>query len=161
MRGAQSIGQRLAFRETLRALVTSLPDRRDVDAGTATGVAAGFRWRLDIVAVRRCTFVDPQAPSPWQPSRLLVITVRSPSGQQLQINTTRLAAEGRDRDDARASPIRPPRRSGEVDAGPPAEHALTHVPAKWGRFADKANDPQTNCPGESRAAWFRFRRNGT
>ena len=88
MRGAQSIGQRLAFRETLRALVTSLPDRRGLDAGTATGVAAGFRWRLDIVPFV-ATFVDPQAPTPWQPEAI-VITVRSPSGQQLQINTIRL-----------------------------------------------------------------------
>ena len=88
MRGARSIDQRLQFRETLRALVTSLPDRRDVDAGTATGVAAGFRWRLDI-APFVAIFVDPQAPTPWQPEAV-VITVRSPSGQQLQINTIRL-----------------------------------------------------------------------
>jgi general secretion pathway protein I len=88
MRGAQSIGQRLAFRETLRALVTSLPDRRDVGAGTATGVAAGFRWRLEI-APFVATFVDPQAATQWQPEAV-VITVRSPSGQQLQINTIRL-----------------------------------------------------------------------
>jgi general secretion pathway protein I len=88
MRGAQSIDQRLQFRETLRALVTSLPDRRDLDAGTATGVAAGFRWRLDI-APFVATFVDPQAATPWQPEAV-VITVRSPSGQQLQINTIRL-----------------------------------------------------------------------
>jgi len=88
MRGAQSIGQRLAFRETLRALVTSLPDRRDLGAVTTTGVAAGYRWRLDI-APFVATFVDPQAPTPWQPEAV-VITVRSPSGQQLQINTIRL-----------------------------------------------------------------------
>jgi general secretion pathway protein I len=35
------------------------------------------------------TFVDPQSPSPWQPEAV-VITVRSPSGQELQINTIRL-----------------------------------------------------------------------
>jgi general secretion pathway protein I len=88
MRGAQGIGQRLAFRETLRALVTSLPDARDLAAGTKTGVAAGFQWRLDI-APFVATFVDPQAPTPWQPD-VVVITVRSPSGQQLQINSIRL-----------------------------------------------------------------------
>ena len=88
MRGAQSIDQRLQFRETLRALVTSLPDRRDVAAGTATGVAAGFRWRLEITPFV-ATFVDPQAATQWQPETV-VITVRSPSGQQLQINTIRL-----------------------------------------------------------------------
>ena len=88
MRGAQGIGQRLAFRETLRALVTSLPDARDLDAGTKTGVSAGFRWRLDI-APFVATFVDPQAATQWQPEAV-VITVRAPSGQQLQINTIRL-----------------------------------------------------------------------
>ncbi len=87
-RGAMSIEQRLQFRETLRALVTSLPDRHDLDPGSATGVAAGFGWRLEI-APFVATFVDPQAPTPWQPEAV-VITVRSPSGQQLQINTVRL-----------------------------------------------------------------------
>jgi len=88
MRGVQSIDQRLQFRETLRALVTSLPDRRDLDAGSATGVSAGFRWRLDI-APFVATFVDPQAQAPWQPAAV-VITVQSPTGQQIQINTIRL-----------------------------------------------------------------------
>jgi len=88
MRGAQSIDQRLQFRETLRALVTSLPDRRDLGPTTTTGVSAGFRWRLDI-APFVATFVDPQAATQWQPEAV-VITVRAPSGQQLQINTIRL-----------------------------------------------------------------------
>jgi len=88
MRGVQSIDQRLQSRETLRALVTSLPDRHDLDAGTATGVSAGFQWRLDI-APFVATFVDPQAQTPWQPEAV-VITVRSPSGQQLQVSTIRL-----------------------------------------------------------------------
>ena len=88
MRGAQGIGQRLAFRETLRALVTSLPDGHNLDVGTKTGNSAGFGWRLEI-APFVATFVDPQAQTPWQPEAV-VITVRSPSGQQLQINTIRL-----------------------------------------------------------------------
>ena len=88
MRGAQSIDQRLSFRETLRALVTSLPDRRDLDPGSKTGISAGYRWRLDI-APFVATFVDPQAPVPWQPTAV-VITVQSPSGQLIQINTIRL-----------------------------------------------------------------------
>jgi len=88
MRGTRSIDQRLQFRETLRALVTSLPDRRDLDAGTATGVSAGFQWRLEI-APFVASFVDPRAPTLWQPEAV-VITVRAPSGQQLQISTIRL-----------------------------------------------------------------------
>ena len=88
MRGAQSIDQRLAFRETLRALMTSLPDSRDLDAGTKTGTAADYRWRLDIVPFV-ANFVDPRAPTPWVP-QAVTVTVRAPSGQQLQINTIRL-----------------------------------------------------------------------
>jgi general secretion pathway protein I len=88
MRGARSIEQRLAFRETLRAIVTSLPDRRDLAGGTASGASAGFRWRIDI-APFATNLVDPRTPTLWEPESV-VITVRSPSGQTLQINTVRL-----------------------------------------------------------------------
>ena len=88
MRGVQSIDRRIAFRETLRALVTSLPDRRDLAAGTASGATAGFRWRIDI-APFATNLVDPRTPTLWEPESV-VITVRSPSGQTLQINTVRL-----------------------------------------------------------------------
>jgi general secretion pathway protein I len=88
MRGARSIDQRVAFRETLRALMTSLPDRRDLDAGTKSGTSAGFLWRLEI-APFVASFVDPSATTQWQPEAI-VVTVQSPSGQVMRINTIRL-----------------------------------------------------------------------
>jgi general secretion pathway protein I len=88
IRGTQSIERRIAFRETLRAIVTSLADQRDLAAGGATGTTAGYVWRID-VAPFVASFVDPRATTPWQPENVM-ITVRSPTGQLLRINTVRL-----------------------------------------------------------------------
>jgi general secretion pathway protein I len=88
IRGTQSIERRIAFRETLRTIVTSLPDRRDLVAGSANGTTAGYAWRMD-VAPYAASFVDPRAATPWEPENV-VITVRSPTGQLLRINTVRL-----------------------------------------------------------------------
>ena len=88
MHGTLSIEQRLAFRETLRAIIAAVPDSRDFSVGTATGEIAGYRWRADISPFI-ASFVDPRSPSPWEPESV-VIRVQSPSGQLLQINTVRL-----------------------------------------------------------------------
>jgi general secretion pathway protein I len=88
MRGTQSIERRVAFRETLRSIVTSLPDRRDLAPGSASGTTAGYGWRMD-VAPYVSNLVDPRAATPWQPQSV-VISVRSPSGQLLRIETIRL-----------------------------------------------------------------------
>lgn len=87
-RGTAGMEQRLAFRETLRAMMNSLPERRDLSAGSTTGETGGYRWRIDI-APFAAGFVDPRAPAPWQP-QAVVIRAQSPSGQQIQINTIRL-----------------------------------------------------------------------
>jgi general secretion pathway protein I len=88
MQGTGTIERRLAFRETLRAIITSLPDRRDLNAGSATGELSGYRWRVDISPFVS-TLVDPREPTPWEPEAV-VIRVQAPSGQLLQINTIRL-----------------------------------------------------------------------
>jgi general secretion pathway protein I len=88
MRGTQGIERRVAFRETLRSIVTSLSDRRALATGSASGNTAGYGWRMD-VAPYVSNLVDPQAPTPWQP-QAVVITVRSPSGQILRVETVRL-----------------------------------------------------------------------
>lgn len=88
MRGTRSIDQRLTFRETLRAVVTALPDRRNLGAASATGATAGFDWRVDMTPFAD-NLVDSQTPTPWQPEAV-VVTMRSPSGQTVQINTIRL-----------------------------------------------------------------------
>ena len=88
MRGTQSIERRVAFRETLRSIVTSLPDRPDLAAGNVSGNTAGYDWRMN-VAPYVSNLVDPNAPTPWQP-QAVTITVRSPSGQILRVETIRL-----------------------------------------------------------------------
>ena len=87
-RGTAAMEQRLAFRETLRAMMNSLPDRRDLSASATSGETGGYRWRIDI-APFQAGFVDPRAPAPWVP-QAMVIRAQSPSGQQIQINTIRL-----------------------------------------------------------------------
>ena len=87
-RGTAGMEQRLAFRETVRAMMNSLPDRRDLAGGSASGETGGYRWRIDI-APFAAAFIDPRAPAPWQP-QAVVIRAQSPSGQQIQINTIRL-----------------------------------------------------------------------
>jgi general secretion pathway protein I len=87
-RGTATMEQRLAFRETLRAMMNSLPERRDLSAGTTTGETGGYRWRIEITPFE-AGFVDPRTPTPWQPEAV-VIRAQSPSGQLIQINTIRL-----------------------------------------------------------------------
>jgi general secretion pathway protein I len=88
MHGTESIERRLAFRQTLRAIVTALADRHDLMPGTANGGTSGYDWRMEVVPfVSR--LVDPRAPAPWQPEAV-EITVRSPTGQILRIDTIRL-----------------------------------------------------------------------
>jgi len=86
MQNVRAIDRRLEFRETLRAIMTSLPDQRDLAAGSTTGSTAGYRWRIDIAPLAS-EVID--APTRWEPDRI-VITVESPSGQRMRIDTIRL-----------------------------------------------------------------------
>ena len=88
IRGTQSIERRLALRETLRSIVASAPERGELVTGSSTGNMAGYAWRMD-VAPYSSILVDPQARTPWEPAAVSV-TVRSPSGQLIRIDTIRL-----------------------------------------------------------------------
>jgi general secretion pathway protein I len=88
MRGTQSIEQRVAFRQTLRAIVTLLPNRQELVPGSVDGSTSGYDWRRQ-VAPYASTLVDPKAPTRWQPEAV-EFTVRSPSGQILRVDTIRL-----------------------------------------------------------------------
>jgi general secretion pathway protein I len=88
MNATRSIEQRVAFRETLRAVMTAPPEGRDFSLGSASGDLAGYRWRVDISPFVG-GLIDPQTPAPWEPEAV-VVTMQSPTGQVLQINTVRL-----------------------------------------------------------------------
>jgi general secretion pathway protein I len=88
VRGTRSIDQHLTLVETARATETGLPDRGDLAVGSLTGTTGGFRWRVDVVPYQ-ARFIDPQLPTPWVPQAVL-ITVQSPAGPILRINSVRL-----------------------------------------------------------------------
>lgn len=87
-RGTRSIERRLTLLETTRAIVAALPDRDQLALGNFSGGLADHRWRIDVLPFN-ATNVDPQQAPKWVPLSV-VVTVRSPDGAMLQINTLRL-----------------------------------------------------------------------
>jgi general secretion pathway protein I len=88
VRGTRSIEQHVALVETARAIATGLPKRDELALGNFSGELAGHRWRVDVLPFA-AGGVDAALSIPWVP-QTVVITVRSPSGAVLQINTVRL-----------------------------------------------------------------------
>lgn len=88
VRGARSIDQHLALVEIARAIETGLPNRDELKVGRLSGEVSGHRWNVDVTPFI-ANNVDPRLPTPWVP-QALVITVRSPEGPVLQVNTVRL-----------------------------------------------------------------------
>jgi general secretion pathway protein I len=87
VRGTRSIEQYLNQLGSARAVIAALPDRDQLVLGNFSGELAGHRWRVDV-----SPFIDEfasQQPTPWVP-RTVVVTVQSPTGRALYINTVRL-----------------------------------------------------------------------
>jgi general secretion pathway protein I len=92
-KGTRATEEHLVITEASRAIMTGLLGQRDVQANSMAGETAGFRWRLD-VAPYTGEPVDPaRHQSRWQPFAM-VVTVRSPGGRTIQINTVRLRRSG-------------------------------------------------------------------
>lgn len=88
IRSTRLLDERVALRETTRAVFTALPDRDQLAPGNQTGQIDDYRWRLDVLPFA-APFVDPSQPSPWIP-QTVVIRVLSPNGELLRIDTVRL-----------------------------------------------------------------------
>ena len=90
VRSTQSLDQHLGLVETARAIETGLPARDDLAIGKSiSGEMSGYRWRVEVLPFQ-ANFIDPRVPAPWLPQAVR-ITVQSPAGQILRINTVRLA----------------------------------------------------------------------
>jgi general secretion pathway protein I len=90
VRSTRSLDQHLGLVETARAIETGLPGRDDLTVGKVlSGEMSGYRWRVEVLAFQ-INFVDPQLVAPWLPQAVR-ITVQSPAGQTLRIDTVRLA----------------------------------------------------------------------
>jgi prepilin-type N-terminal cleavage/methylation domain-containing protein len=83
IRGAGRVAHHLQLSETLRAVVTERLDR----AALATGNLTGETWSVDVTPLPNDSG-NPRAAA-WAPQDI-VITVQSPSGGQLQLETVRL-----------------------------------------------------------------------
>jgi general secretion pathway protein I len=87
VRGTRSIEQHVALVQTARAIMTGLPKRTELAPGQTAGDFAGHRWQVDV-----SPFVglgDGSNASTWVP-QAVVVTVRSPSGSVIRIDTVRL-----------------------------------------------------------------------
>jgi general secretion pathway protein I len=92
-KGTRATEEHLVITETSRAIMTGLLGQRDVQANSMAGETAGFRWRLDVVPYIGEPVDPAQHQSRWQPFAM-VVTVRSPGGRTIQINTVRLRRSG-------------------------------------------------------------------
>jgi general secretion pathway protein I len=86
IRGSGRLAQHLSLTATLRAVEAALPNRAAL-AENLTGEMHGQAWSVDVVPFPNDS-ANPRAGS-WMPQEI-VITVQSPSGAQLQLETIRL-----------------------------------------------------------------------
>jgi general secretion pathway protein I len=93
VRGTRLIDEHLTLVETARAIEAGLPDRAGLKFGSLTGERGGYRWRVDVLPFR-ARFVEAQPASPWI-AQAVVITVQSPDGPVLRLNTVRLRARAK------------------------------------------------------------------
>lgn len=87
IRGSGRIEQHIVLVETMRAVETGLPSRANLLPGTLSGDMHGQAWAID-VAPFQGEFINPRAKI-WMP-HTVVMTVQSPSGAVVQLQTIRL-----------------------------------------------------------------------
>lgn len=92
VRGSLKIAQHLGLVATLRAVETGLPDRQELASGTLAGDMHGHAWSVESLPFADYA-VNPRAGRLWTPQKI-IITVRSPAGGALRLETVRLAKIG-------------------------------------------------------------------
>jgi general secretion pathway protein I len=93
VRGTRALERHVALIETARAIETGLPDRSQLHPGTLTGDYSGYRWRVDVSPFADGALVS--SPSSHFVPQAVVITVTSPSGASVRIDTVRLRRKDR------------------------------------------------------------------
>jgi general secretion pathway protein I len=91
IRTTRALGERLALVATTRAILTGLPDREQLVLSRFSGDLAGHHWRVDVRPFV-ADFLDPLRTASWVP-QTVAVTVESPSGRVLRVNTVRLHRE--------------------------------------------------------------------
>jgi len=88
VRGTHSLERHLIELETTRAILAALPERDQLTVGSLAGERDNHRWRID-VSPFAAPNADPKQASIWVP-QAVVVTVQSPDGGSIQIDTIRL-----------------------------------------------------------------------
>jgi general secretion pathway protein I len=88
MHASLYVERHLAEIETARKIIAGMPSRKDLAAGSLTGILDNHQWRIDSAPFANA-LVRPGAPVVWEPQRL-ALRVLSPSGAVVEIDTVRL-----------------------------------------------------------------------
>ncbi|MCI0600766.1 MAG: general secretion pathway protein GspI [Beijerinckiaceae bacterium] len=89
VRGTGRIAQHLGLIASLRTVETGLSNRAALALGNLSGEMYGQAWSVAVAPFSN-EFVNPRAAALWTP-QLIVMTVQSPTGALLQLETVRLA----------------------------------------------------------------------
>ncbi|MCI0467186.1 MAG: prepilin-type N-terminal cleavage/methylation domain-containing protein [Beijerinckiaceae bacterium] len=92
IRGPARITQHLSLAASLRTVETGLANRTALTAGNLAGEMYGLAWSVAVTPLPT-DINNPRAAALWSPQSI-VITVQSPSGGLLQLETIRLARRG-------------------------------------------------------------------
>ncbi len=87
-RSGLHVERHLAEIETTEAIIAALPGRDQLANAALSGETGGYRWRLESAPFRG-DFVDPRAPTPWTPRRI-VLSVQGPTGERVSFDMIRL-----------------------------------------------------------------------
>ncbi|UPK40943.1 prepilin-type N-terminal cleavage/methylation domain-containing protein (plasmid) [Bradyrhizobium sp. 186] len=88
-RGVRALEQHVALMQAVRTLMTvGISPRAELQSGTSTGQAEGYRWTIDVSPLGG-DWTVPEGNAPWAPE-LVRIRVKSPDGALSDIRTVRL-----------------------------------------------------------------------
>jgi general secretion pathway protein I len=88
LKGVRTVEQRVNLLQAARAIRAGLPKRGELALGELDGELAGHGWRVNVLPFFT-DLANRDSPSPWVP-RTVAVTVRSPSGAIIRIDTVRL-----------------------------------------------------------------------
>lgn len=88
-RGVRAMEQHVALMQAARTLMTvGIPTRAELQPGSSTGQAEGYRWTVDVSPLGG-DWTVPEGNVPWAPE-LVRIRVKSPGGALSDVRTVRL-----------------------------------------------------------------------
>lgn len=89
MRGVRTIGAHVALTQAMRtAMAAAIPPREQLQQGSSSGQADGYRWTVDVTPLGG-DWTVPDSVVAWVPE-LVRVRVKSPSGATSDVRTVRL-----------------------------------------------------------------------